>query len=566
MPTITVNTSSTSFGTLPSQLNQLSDWINQTGASSSTIAQSESADAATIIAGFGAFSSYVTLNGVGQISFTTAQDEQITAGPYLANFDGAISSTGSTISSASVYDTATGEFVSESGTFYLSGYPLVGTLEPGSTLTSAAFSIPNPVNTATNLLAGALLDATWSGSEWSGTASAWYQAFSDTADGQNAQVNFLQSPADISIVPATATSSGSVTLAPATVDGLGVDFSQEATGATTDSILISGFSAPAGSVPASQALENFISGNDVVSISGNGSLDVLAILVTDGAAVNSVTLYDSASNVEKNLNLLETLSNEGKLSSITLTDLGTPTLSVTSQQATADAAAIQAINSPYTLSVNGVIACFAAGTPIATSDGEVAVEKLRVGVQVCLVDGSTLPVVWMGHRQIRCRVHSRPADVFPVRVAAHAFGMGRPRRDVWLSPDHAIYEEGVLIPIRHLLNAATIRQDPVETITYWHVELERHSAILAAGLATESYLDTGNRFVFMNGGVVVNAEPDFARVVWKQRGFAAIVTEGNVRDEVYRRLIVQALALGWRPQDVDNGKLQWISPVASRAA
>ena len=56
-----------------------------------------------------------------------------------------------------------------------------------------------------------------------------------------------------------------------------------------------------------------------------------------------------------------------------------------------------------------------------------------------------------------CRRHPRPHDVRPVRIAAHAFGLGRPRRDLRLSPDHAVFVDGVLIPVRYLLNGATVR-------------------------------------------------------------------------------------------------------------
>jgi hypothetical protein len=85
-----------------------------------------------------------------------------------------------------------------------------------------------------------------------------------------------------------------------------------------------------------------------------------------------------------------------------------------------------------------------------------------------------------------------------VRIAADAFGLGRPQRDVWLSPDHAVFVDDVLIPVRYLLNDATVRQEDVSTVTYWHVELAAHAVLLADGLPCESFLDTGNRGAFTN--------------------------------------------------------------------
>jgi hypothetical protein len=144
-----------------------------------------------------------------------------------------------------------------------------------------------------------------------------------------------------------------------------------------------------------------------------------------------------------------------------------------------------------------VLPCFAGGTRLLTSRGEVAVEELRAGDLMPTIRGGHLArVCWIGHRHVDLRGHPRPWDVHPVRVRAHAFGRGQPSRDLWLSPDHAVCVDGVLMPVRYLLNSATVVQEAAERITYWHVELEAHDVLLAEGLACESYLDTGNRSAF----------------------------------------------------------------------
>jgi len=71
----------------------------------------------------------------------------------------------------------------------------------------------------------------------------------------------------------------------------------------------------------------------------------------------------------------------------------------------------------------------------------------------------------------RLRRHSRRHDVLPVRVHSDAFGAGRPVRDLLLSPDHAVFVDGVLIPIRYLINGRTVVQEQVDEVTYYHVEL-----------------------------------------------------------------------------------------------
>lgn len=140
--------------------------------------------------------------------------------------------------------------------------------------------------------------------------------------------------------------------------------------------------------------------------------------------------------------------------------------------------------------------CYCAGTHIRTPTGEVAIEDLRPGDLVLTArsrGAAPQPVGWIGRRTVDCATHPRPWDVLPVRVQAHAFGQGRPRRDLWLSPDHAIFMDGVLIPIRYLVNGASLAQQQVARVTYYHLELPRHDIVLAEGLPAESFLDAGNR-------------------------------------------------------------------------
>lgn len=198
-----------------------------------------------------------------------------------------------------------------------------------------------------------------------------------------------------------------------------------------------------------------------------------------------------------------------------------------------------------------VVACFAEGTRILTADGEVAVERLRAGDRVALArSGETRPVRWVGHRRMDCRRHPRPQDVLPVRVKAGAFGPGRPHRDLVLSPDHAVHGSAlvdgpdVLVPMRYLVNGATIVQEAAGAITYFHVELDRHDVLLAEGLPTESYLNTGNRSAFANGGGPVVLHADFSRRVWETQGCAPLVLEGAALAGLRRRLLERAMELG----------------------
>lgn len=198
------------------------------------------------------------------------------------------------------------------------------------------------------------------------------------------------------------------------------------------------------------------------------------------------------------------------------------------------------------------VACFRAGTRLATPDGPVAVEDLDPGDFLVTGFGAALRVRWVGYRTLECARHPRPWDVMPVRVAAGAFRPGSPGRDLYLSPDHAVFVDGVLIPVRYLLNGATVVQEHADEVTYFHVEVETaageatHSVVLAEGLATESYLDTGNRSAFANGGGPVDVHPDFALGMWQRGGIAPLVLEGERLRAARHLLALRSLALGHR--------------------
>jgi hypothetical protein len=220
----------------------------------------------------------------------------------------------------------------------------------------------------------------------------------------------------------------------------------------------------------------------------------------------------------------------------TATDLGQPA----SVQGAGVVNALAAVD--MALGRATVAACFAQGTRIATPGGLVAVEALQVGDMVLTESGVARPVIWLGHRRVECARHPRPRDVWPARVRAHAFAPGRPARDLLLSPDHAVKFGGALIPIRYLVNGATIAQLPVPTVTYWHVELPTHDILLAENLPAESFLDTGNRAAFAGGLTALH--PNFARATWAARGCAPLLTDGPAVAGAHAHLLARAGALG----------------------
>ncbi len=171
------------------------------------------------------------------------------------------------------------------------------------------------------------------------------------------------------------------------------------------------------------------------------------------------------------------------------------------------------------------LACFAKGTRIETETGWAAVESLTAGDTVLTLLGGPGKIVWVGARTVACANHPKPETVWPVRIERGAFGPNLPRRDLYISPDHALYLDGALIPARHLLNGTTIRQVKRRHIVYHHVELARHDVVLAEGLPAESYLDTGDRTKF-SGEQSRMRPPEFVARCWEMAGCGELVVTG----------------------------------------
>jgi len=143
--------------------------------------------------------------------------------------------------------------------------------------------------------------------------------------------------------------------------------------------------------------------------------------------------------------------------------------------------------------------CFAAGTLIATPEGDRAVETLAAGDLVLNADGIGRPVRWLG-RSTRARLFADPTRVFPIRIKAGALGDSLPRRDLLLSPGHAVLIDGVLVQAAALVNGTSIVREtpPADIFTYYHVELDGHDLLLAEGVASESFLLGGEDMGFEN--------------------------------------------------------------------
>jgi hypothetical protein len=143
--------------------------------------------------------------------------------------------------------------------------------------------------------------------------------------------------------------------------------------------------------------------------------------------------------------------------------------------------------------------CFMSGTSVATPDGGRAIETLKIGDMVSTHDGREMPVRWVG-KQTVCTLFADKLRMLPIRVSAGALGENMPSRDLLVSPDHALFLDGILVQAGALVNGRSITRETnvPQFFTYYHVELADHSLILAENTPAETFIDNVERMAFDN--------------------------------------------------------------------
>jgi hypothetical protein len=146
------------------------------------------------------------------------------------------------------------------------------------------------------------------------------------------------------------------------------------------------------------------------------------------------------------------------------------------------------------------ISCLLKGTKISTPSGDRLVQELQIGDEVQTLTGRKT-IKWIGYNKFTKEEGRAWQDsVMPIRVARFAIDDHAPYRDLYLSPGHCVFFNEALIPVKYLINEASIAQgtpSEMSALEYYHVELDTHEVIYAEGALVESY-DGWNRDNFSN--------------------------------------------------------------------
>ena len=137
--------------------------------------------------------------------------------------------------------------------------------------------------------------------------------------------------------------------------------------------------------------------------------------------------------------------------------------------------------------------CFLKGTNIRTAEGDRKVEDLSSGDLLPTVFEGICPIQWIGRYSLKKSDPTKAwvKKVLPVRVARSALGLDVPNADLYVTKEHALLIDDVLVTAGSLINGTTITvYDPheLDELEFFHIKLERHNAIYAEGAPCETMI------------------------------------------------------------------------------
>ena len=215
--------------------------------------------------------------------------------------------------------------------------------------------------------------------------------------------------------------------------------------------------------------------------------------------------------------------------------------------------------------------CYCRGTLIETGHGEKPVESLAIGDLVMTKAGTTRPIKWIGRRSFSGRFIAGRKDILPICIKAGALDGNVPRRDLWISPLHAMYfassplaADGVLIEARNLVNGASIVQaGHVDAVEYFHIELDTHDVLVAEGTLSESFVDDDSRAMFHN---VHEFRALYPGAAVSAARYCAPRLEAGYELEAVRKAIARRAGLSPRTEAHGAGRLRGYVDVIGRHA
>ena len=195
--------------------------------------------------------------------------------------------------------------------------------------------------------------------------------------------------------------------------------------------------------------------------------------------------------------------------------------------------------SPMPETPKNVNICFYRGTSIQTETGSRKIETLKVGDIVTTASGKSMSIKWVGIQSVIINSDRDILKSNPVLIQKDALEKGIPSADLRVSPNHAIYVDGLLINAGALVNGVNIIQEnPTEDFKYYHIELDSHELVIAENTWAESYLpQKENRDDFDNAAEFDLQYPDGRKIILWPLDYPRISSQAKVPEYIKDKIL-----------------------------
>ena len=197
------------------------------------------------------------------------------------------------------------------------------------------------------------------------------------------------------------------------------------------------------------------------------------------------------------------------------------------------------INDEAVPTPNAANICFYRGTGIQTPIGYKNIESLKVNDTVTTASGKVMSIKWVGIQSVEINSKRNLLQSNPILIQKDALEEGVPSADLRVSPNHAIYVDGLLINAGALVNGVNIIQEsPIEDFKYYHIELDSHELIIAENTSAESYLpQKENRDDFDNAAEFDLQYPNGRKLILWPLDYPRISSQAKVPEYIKDKIL-----------------------------
>lgn len=172
--------------------------------------------------------------------------------------------------------------------------------------------------------------------------------------------------------------------------------------------------------------------------------------------------------------------------------------------------------------VDAIVVCFLTDTHINSGNKRIPVQDLNIGDKISDANGNLHAVKFVFKQSFK-QPFVNKQNAFPICIKQNAISDNVPRRDLFVSPAHALMIDGHFMRADTLVNGVSIFQvdSMPEEFTYYHIELATHELIMAEGAAAETSgglgrnaFDNYDEYIALYGqeSVIESIEPRIKKV------------------------------------------------------